>query len=89
MMFRSLDGTTQALLKKVAFNPEAFTYYGWAKRKGFLAPDRDFADFCNYCIILTMTKIFGARIGVIVNTDNTLMGMLKEKSAKIEVEFST
>jgi len=34
MMFRTLDGETQALIKKVAFNPEAFTLYGWAKRKG-------------------------------------------------------
>jgi len=64
---------------KVAFNPEAFTYYSWAKKKGNLGPDDDFADFVNYCIALTMTKIFGARIGVVVNTDNALMAMPRAK----------
>lgn len=89
MMFRSLEGETQALMKKVAFNPEAFTYYGWAKRKGFLDKEDDFADFVNHCITLTMTKIFGAKIGVVVNTDNTLMAMLRAKKNNMGVEYAT
>jgi hypothetical protein len=89
MMYRTLEGETAALMKKVAFNPEAFTYYSWAKRKGYLGGDKDFADFVNYCITLTMTKIFGARIGVVINTDNTLMGMLREKRQAMGVEYTT
>ena len=76
MMIRNLEGETAALIKKVAFNPEAFTYYSWAKRKHYLDKDNDFADFVNYCITLTMTKIFGARIGVVVDTDNTLIAQI-------------
>jgi len=34
------------------------------KRHGFLDEEDDFADFVNYCIILTMSKVFGARVGV-------------------------
>ena len=64
MMFRGLEGESLALLRKVAFNPEAFTYFTWVKRHGFLDEEDDFADFVNYCITLTMTKIFGARVAI-------------------------
>ncbi len=63
MMFKTLDGETQALIKKVAFNPEAFILYGWAKRKGYLEKDKDFRDLINYYVILTVGKIFGDRVG--------------------------
>jgi len=89
MMMRNLEGETAALIKKVAFNPEAFTYFAWAKRKGYLDKDNDFADFANYCIQLTMSKIFGARIGVIINTDNTLVAQLKEKKQAMGIEYTT
>lgn len=36
-----------------------------------------------------MTKIFGARIGVVVNTDNALMAMLRAKKNNMGVEYAT
>ena len=92
MMFRGLEGETLALLRKVAFNPEAFTYFTWVKRHGFLDEDDDFADFVNYCITLCMTKIFGARVSIQVNTANTLMGELRKRQQQgnmVGVEFTT
>ena len=55
----------------MAFNPEAFTLYGWAKRKGYLEKNKDFADFVNSCITLTMSKIFGAKVGIIAGARTT------------------
>jgi len=46
MMYNSLEGETATLTKKVAFNPEAFTNFSWAMRKGFLDKSDDFA--CAY-----------------------------------------
>ena len=62
------------------------------KRHGFLDEEDDFADFVNYSIILTMSKVFGARVAIQVNTENTLMGQLRKQQQQgnmMGVEYTT
>lgn len=86
MMMNQLDGTVQALIRKTAFSPTAFSYFQWSKGKGYLTEEEDFADFVNMCINITMEKIFGAKIAVIVDSKNSLLGRLQQPLPNLRVE---
>ena len=47
MMYKNLEFESQGLLRKVAFNPQTYALSHYAKKKGLLTDDEDFADFIN------------------------------------------
>ena len=43
----------------------------------------------NYCIILTMSKVFGARVAVIIDEENSLVSLVRERNKVLGVEYTS
>lgn len=73
-MITSLSVHTQAILKKVAFNPNVFQCWQYVSNAvdpetghPFVSPDWDFGDFVSHCILWTTEHEFGVVPTVIFN----------------------
>ncbi len=81
MVMKTMEAESQALIRKVALNPNVYTSFNWMRAKGYLEEKAYMGDFINDAVIFYMDKGFGMRVAVITDPRRSIMGLLNEARA--------